>query len=175
MPYVTVVLIHGYPLNGQSWEKRERVLLEHLDLAGVMFGGFSMVTGEVTRYLGRYGSARVAKAVMVGVIPPFLLKTEDNPEGVDGQVFGDIKAAIAEDRYAYFENFLDNFYNTDKLAPARISNLGKPVSAAPAGTVTSSASIRARGRYRAPLPCQPQRLRTACGWRTVPRLDCTSR
>jgi non-heme chloroperoxidase len=153
------VLIHGYPLNGHSWERQERALLqagyrviaydrrgfgqssqptvgydydtfaadlntllEHLNLTGVVLGGFSMGTGEVTRYLSRYGSTRVAKAAMFGVIPPFLLKTDDNPEGVHGQVFDDIKTAIVADRYAYFQDFLDNFYNTDKLAPARISD-----------------------------------------------------
>ena len=153
-----VVLIHGYPLDGHSWERQARVLLqagyrvitydrrgfgrssqpaigydydtfaadlnallEHLDLDGIVLGGFSMGTGEVTRYLGRYGSGRVAKAAMFGVIPPFLLKTPDNPEGVDGQVFEDIKAQIVKDRYVYFKQFFDNFYNTDKLAPERIS------------------------------------------------------
>ena len=152
-----VVLIHGYPLDGHSWERQHRVLLaagyrvitydrrgfgrssqptvgydydtfaadlntllEHLDLTDVVLVGFSMGSGEVTRYLGRYGSARVRKAVLMGAIPPFLLKTDDNPEGVDGAVFWGIKAAIAADRYAYFKDFLDNFYNTDKLAPARI-------------------------------------------------------
>ena len=87
----------------------------------MVLGGFSMGTGEVTRYLGRYGSERVAKAVMFGAIPPFLLKTSDNPDGVDKQVFDDIKAAVVKDRYAYFEDFLNNFYNVDKLAPQRIS------------------------------------------------------
>jgi non-heme chloroperoxidase len=153
-----VVLIHGYPLDGNSWERQERALLaagyrcvsydrrgfgrssqptvgydydtfaadlnallEHLDLTDVILAGFSMGTGEVTRYLGRYGSARVSKAALFGVIPPFLLKTDDNPEGVPGQVFADIKAAIVKDRYAYFKNFLDNFYNVDVLAPDRIS------------------------------------------------------
>src|SRR6201997_3165753 len=152
-----VVLIHGYPLSGTSWERQERellaqghrvitydrrgfgrssqptvgydydtfaadlsALLEHLDLRDVVLCGFSMGTGEVTRYLGTYGSARVSKAALFGVIPPFLLKTEDNPEGVDRQVFEDIKAAIVNDRYAYFKNFLDNFYNVDVLAPERI-------------------------------------------------------
>jgi non-heme chloroperoxidase len=75
----------------------------------------------VTRYLGRYGSARASKAALLGAIPPFLLKTDDNPEGVDRSVFEDIKAAIVKDRYAYFKDFLDNFYNVDKLAPDRIS------------------------------------------------------
>ncbi len=154
-----VVLIHGYPLNGHSWERQERVLLqagyrviaydrrgfgqssqptigydydtfaadlntllEHLDLTDVVLCGFSMGTGEVTRYLGSYGSARVRKAAMFGVIPPFLLKTGDNPEGVDPKVFEDIKAAIVADRYAYFQDFLDNFYNVDKLGGTRISD-----------------------------------------------------
>ena len=96
-------------------------LLEHLELEDVVLVGFSMGTGEVTRYLGKYGSARVRKAVLFGAIPPFLLKTDDNPEGVDGQVFKGIQAAIVKDRYAYFKDFLDNFYNVDKLAPDRIS------------------------------------------------------
>jgi non-heme chloroperoxidase len=154
-----VVLIHGYPLNGNSWERQERellangyrvisydrrgfggssqptvgydydtfaadlnALLEHLDLADIVLAGFSMGTGEVARYLGNYGSGRVRKAALFGAIPPFLLKTIDNPEGVDGQVFDDIKSAVIKDRYAYFKDFLDNFYNVDVLAPERISN-----------------------------------------------------
>jgi non-heme chloroperoxidase len=153
-----VVLIHGYPLNGASWEKQERVLLqagyrvisydrrgfgkssqptvgydydtfaadlnallEHLDITDVVLVGFSMGTGEVTRYLGTYGSTRVAKAVLMGTIPPFLLKTSDNPEGVDGAVFDEIKAAVVKDRPAYFKDFLDNFYNVDVLGGTRIS------------------------------------------------------
>jgi non-heme chloroperoxidase len=154
-----VVLIHGYPLDADSWERQERALLGagyrvirydrrgfgrsskptigydydtfaadlntllgRLDLRDVVLAGFSMGTGEVTRYLGRYGSARVAKAVLLGAIPPFLPKRDDNPEGVDGQVFEDIKAAITADRYAYLKDFLDNFYNVDVLAPERISD-----------------------------------------------------
>jgi non-heme chloroperoxidase len=153
-----VVLIHGYPLNGASWEKQERVLLqagyrvisydrrgfgkssqptvgydydtfaadlsallEHLDISDVVLVGFSMGTGEVTRYLGTYGSTRVAKAVLMGTIPPFLLKTSENPEGVDGAVFDEINAAVVKDRPAYFKDFLDNFYNVDVLGGTRIS------------------------------------------------------
>jgi non-heme chloroperoxidase len=152
-----IVLIHGYPLNGNSWERQERVLLDagyrcisydrrgfgsssqptvgydydtfaadlkalldHLALDDVVLAGFSMGTGEVTRYLGKYGSGRVSKAALFGVIPPFLLQTDDNPRGVPGKVFEDIKAAIAADRYAYFDGFFTNFYNTDVLAPERI-------------------------------------------------------
>jgi non-heme chloroperoxidase len=153
-----VVLIHGYPLDGTSWERQQRALLaggyrvitydrrgfgrsshptvgydydtfaadlnallEHLDLRNIVLVGFSMGTGEVTRYLSTYGSARVRKAALLGAIPPFLLKTDDNPDGVDGQVYKEIKAAIAADRYAWFKDFLDNFYNTDVLGPSRIS------------------------------------------------------
>ena len=90
-------------------------------LDDVMLAGFSMGTGEVTRYLGTYWSQGVSKAVMFGVVPPFLLKTDDNPVGLDGALFEGFKAAIAADRYAYFKDFFDNFYNTDKLAPERIS------------------------------------------------------
>ncbi len=154
-----VVLIHGYPLDGHSWEKQERVLLdagyrvitydrrgfgqssmpvigydydtfaadlnkllEHLNLRDVVLVGFSMGTGEVTRYLGKYGSGRVSKAVLMGAIPPFLLKTADNPDGVDMSVFDGIKEAVVADRPAYMKDFLDNFYNVDKLRPARISD-----------------------------------------------------
>ena len=153
-----VVLIHGYPLNGASWEKQERVLLpagyrvitydrrgfgkssqptvgydydtfaadlnallEHLDLDNVALVGFSMGSGEVVRYLSTYGSTRVAKAVLMGTIPPFVLKTADNPEGVDGSVFDDIKAAVLADRPGFFKGFLDNFNNVDVLGGTRIS------------------------------------------------------
>jgi non-heme chloroperoxidase len=156
-----VVLIHGYPLNGASWEKQERVLLqgdhrvitydrrgfgkssqptvgydydtfaadlsallEQLDLTDVVLVGFSMGTGEVVRYLSTYGSARVAKAVLMGTIPPFVLKTSDNPEGVGGSVFDDIKAAVIADRPAFFKSFLDNFNNVDVLGGTRISEQG---------------------------------------------------
>jgi non-heme chloroperoxidase len=153
-----VVLIHGYPLNGSSWEQQERALLpagyrvirydrrgfgrssqptvgyeydtfaadlntliEALDLRDAILIGFSMGTGEVTRYLSRYGSGRVVKAVLIGAIPPFLLKRDDNPEGVDGQVFEDMKAMILKDRYEHLKQFLDNFYNVDVLGGDRVS------------------------------------------------------
>jgi non-heme chloroperoxidase len=155
-----IVLVHGYPLNGNSWERQERALLaaghrcisydrrgfgrssqpttgfdydtfasdlkallDQLALAeDVVLAGFSMGTGEVTRYLGTYGSAGVSKAALLGVIPPFLLQTDDNPKGVPGSVFDGIKQAIVADRYAYFDDFFANFYNTDVLAPDRIGD-----------------------------------------------------
>jgi non-heme chloroperoxidase len=160
-----VVLIHGYPLDGHSWERQTpmllaegyrviaydrrgfgqssqpwtgydydtfaadlNALLEHLDLRDAVLVGFSMGTGEVARYLGTYGSARISKVAMLGVVAPFLLKTDDNPEGVDGAVFEGIKAAITADRYAYLEDFFNNFYNVDKLGGTRISEQAKQAS-----------------------------------------------
>jgi non-heme chloroperoxidase len=155
-----VVLIHGYPLNGNSWENQERellkegwrvisydrrgfgessqptvgydydtfaadlkALLDHLALEeDVALVGFSMGTGEVTRYLGKYGSAGISKVAMLGVIPPFLLKTDDNEKGVPGEVFDGIKETVLKDRYLWFEEFFKNFYNTDELAPERIGD-----------------------------------------------------
>jgi non-heme chloroperoxidase len=98
------------------------VLMDHLDLSNVALVGFSMGTGEVVRYLATYGSERVRKAALLGAIPPFLLKTDDNPEGVDDKVFADMEAAIVADRFAYFESFLNNFYNVDVLGGTRISD-----------------------------------------------------
>jgi non-heme chloroperoxidase len=153
-----VVLIHGFPLSGRSWEKQITALLAAgyrvvtydrrgfgessqpsvgydydrfaadldtlmttLDLRDVVLVGFSMGTGEVTRYLANFGSERVSKAVMLGVVPPFLLQTEDNPEGVDGSVFDGIIDSIEEDRLAYLTGFFDAFYNLDELFGVRIS------------------------------------------------------
>ena len=155
-----IVLIHGYPLDGNSWERQEwallangyrcisydrrgfgrssqpttgydydtfaadlKALLDHLALdQEVVLAGFSMGTGEVTRYLGTYGSAGVSKAALFGAIPPFLLQTDDNPKGVPGGVFDGIKQAVLADRYAWFDSFFANFYNTDVLAPDRIGD-----------------------------------------------------
>jgi non-heme chloroperoxidase len=80
-----------------------------------------MGTGEVTRYLATFGSERVSKAVMLGVVPPFLLQTADNPDGVDGSVFDGIIDAIEADRLAYLTDFFDAFYNLDELLGSRIS------------------------------------------------------
>jgi non-heme chloroperoxidase len=70
----------------------------------------------------------VSKAIMFGVIPPYILKADDNPEGVDGSIFEGIKAAILKDRYAYFDDFLNNFYNVDKLGGTRISEQARQAS-----------------------------------------------
>ena len=99
------------------------VLIDHLDLGRPSTWSDSpMGTGEVIRYLGSRGSARVRKAVLLGALPPFLLKTDHNPQGVDGQVFDRIKAALAADRFAYLETFLNDSYNADVLGGTRISD-----------------------------------------------------
>lgn len=153
-----VVLIHGYPLSGASWEKQTGALLAaghrvitydrrgfgkssqpttgynydtfaedlhklvtQLALRDFALAGFSMGGGEVARYLGKYSSKGVSKAVFISAVPPFLLKTADNPEGVDGAVFDGIQKALAADRYAFFTEFFKNFYNTDLLLGKRVS------------------------------------------------------
>ena len=176
-----VVLIHGYPLSGDSWERQERVLLEAgnrvitydrrgfgrssqpsagydydtfasdldavlstLDLSDVVLVGFSMGTGEVARYLRRYGSGRIAKAIFLASLEPFLLKTDDNPAGVDQSVFdGSITAAKA-DRFAWFTRFYNDFYNLDENLGTRISEeavRGSWSVAAGSGAVASWAVI----------------------------------
>jgi len=154
-----VVLIHGFPLDGHSWEKQSaalleagyrvitydrrgfgqssqvtegydydtfaadlNVVLETLDLTDVVLVGFSMGTGEVGRYLGTYGSKRVAKAAFLASLEPFLLKTEDNPAGAaPREFFEGIVADVKADRYAYFTEFYKGFYNLDENLGTRIS------------------------------------------------------
>jgi non-heme chloroperoxidase len=96
-------------------------LITHLRLDQFTLVGFSMGGGEIARYFGKYGSNGVRKAVIIGGVPPFLLKTDDNPEGVDGSVFEGIKKAVARDRYAFFTEFFKNFFNTDVLLGKRVS------------------------------------------------------
>lgn len=153
-----VVLIHGWPLSGASWEKQVPALvsagyrvitydrrgfgsssrtasgydadtfaqdlnrvMEELDLHDAVLVGFSMGGVEVARYLGRHGSSRVSGAVFMAAVTPFLLKTPDNPSGVDGSVFEGIRQALAADRPAFISAFLSNFYNADVLKGKRIS------------------------------------------------------
>jgi pimeloyl-ACP methyl ester carboxylesterase len=154
-----VVLIHGWPLSGRSWEKQTPALLEagyrvvtydrrgfgesskpaggydydtlaadlhallrHLDLRDAALVGFSMGGGEVARYVGTHGTDRVAKAVLVAAIPPCLLKTADNPDGVHAPVFDGIKAGLAADRPAFLAGFFKSFYNVDVLGGTRVSD-----------------------------------------------------
>jgi len=107
--------------------------------------GFSMGGGEVARYLGKYGSKGVTNAVFLAGVPPFLLKTPDNPEGVDGSVFEGIQKAVAADRYAFFAGFFKDFYNTDLLLGKRVSQ----------ETVQSSWNVAAGASPTASLACVP--------------------
>jgi non-heme chloroperoxidase len=77
--------------------------------------------GEVARYLGKFGSKGVHKAVIISGIPPFLLKTPENSEGIDKGVFEGIEKAVTADRYAFFTEFFKNFYNTDLLLNKRVT------------------------------------------------------
>src|SRR5246127_5115455 len=177
-----VVLIHGYPLSGASWEKQLPALLSaghrvvtydrrgfgkssqptdgynydtfaedlhkivtHLKLRKFTLVGFSMGGGEVARYVGKYGSKDVSKAVIISGVPPFLLKTADNPEGVDASVFDGIQKAVAADRYTFFTEFFKNFYNTDLLLGKRVSEQ----------VVQASWNIAAGSSAPASLACVP--------------------
>jgi non-heme chloroperoxidase len=153
-----VVLLHGFPLNGQSWERQEAALLQAgyrviaydrrgfgqsskpttgydcdtfahdldavldaLGLQDAILVGFSMGTGEVARYLGRYGSSKVAKVAFLAPLQPFLLQTDGNAGGVPQSVFDEIVAAATGDRYAFLTQFFQNFYNLDENLGTRIS------------------------------------------------------
>jgi pimeloyl-ACP methyl ester carboxylesterase len=96
-------------------------LLSELKLHDFILAGFSMGGGEVARYLGKYGSKGVSKAVIISGVPPYLIKAADNPEGVDASVFAGIEKAVATDRYAFFTSFFQNFYNTDVFLGKRVS------------------------------------------------------
>lgn len=88
-------------------------LLSALDLNGVALVGFSMGGGEVARYIGRHGTGRLAKAALLGAIPPFLLQTDDNPHGAPRAVFDGMVAGLKADRISFLDGFFPNFYNSD--------------------------------------------------------------
>jgi pimeloyl-ACP methyl ester carboxylesterase len=116
-------------------------LIAALDLRDATLVGFSMGGGEVARYIGTHGTERVSKAVFMAAVPPFLLKTPDNPRGVDLSVFDGIKQGISVDRAAFLAQFLANFYNVDVLRGSKISdeivraNWNIAVGASPIGTL----------------------------------------
>ncbi|MFJ5035210.1 alpha/beta fold hydrolase [Streptomyces sp. NPDC088560] len=154
-----VVLIHGFPLDGHSWEKQSAALLEAgyrvitydrrgfgqssqptagydydtfaadlntvletLDLRDAVLVGFSMGTGEAARYLGTYGSSRIAKVAFLGSLEPCLVKSDDNPQGAaPAEFFQGVSDAVKADRFAYYTSFYQDFYNLDENLGTRIS------------------------------------------------------
>lgn len=153
-----VVLVHGYPLDGHSWELQTRELLAAgyrvitydrrgfgasskvgsgydydtfakdldtvlttLDLQDVVLVGFSMGTGELARYVRNHGHGRVAKLAFLASLEPFLVQRDDNPEGVPQAVFDGIVDAARGDRYAWFTQFYQDFYNLEENLGTRIS------------------------------------------------------
>jgi pimeloyl-ACP methyl ester carboxylesterase len=116
-------------------------LMEKLDLRDATLVGHSMGTGEVTRYLSRYGSARVANGVLVSPIPPFLLQTDDNPDGLPGSLFDGFAQAAKADMPAWMKGFLDNFYNIDKLGGTLVSDQAYQTSWNLASTASATAAV----------------------------------
>ena len=121
-----------------------------------MLVGHSMGTGEVTRYLGSYGSARVAKGVLVSPIPPFLLQAGDNPDGVPQSLFDGFAQAARADTPAWMKGFLDNFYNIDTLRGTLVSDQAYQASWNLAVTASATAAVACIGTwatdFRADLP-----------------------
>ena len=174
-----VVLIHGWPLNGDMWSDQAVHLAEHgcrvvtydrrgfgrssqpwngydydtlasdlnalmegLDLTGATLVGFSMGGGEVARYLSRYGAGRVAKAVLVSAVTPYMLKTSDNPDGVDQAVFDQILEGLTKDRPHFLAGFGKDFFG--------VTLLDHKVSAE---TLQWSLQMAMMGSLRATLEC----------------------
>jgi len=172
-----VVLIHGYPLDGNSWERQSRELiaagyrvitydrrgfgqsskvgagydydtfaadldtvLNTLDLRDVILVGFSMGTGELARYVKNHGHERVAKLAFLASLEPFLVAADDNPTGVPQSVFDGIEEAARSDRFAWFTNFYQDFYNLDENLGTRISQEAVTASW---NTATGSAPVAA--------------------------------
>jgi non-heme chloroperoxidase len=129
----------GY--NYDTFAEDLQKVVSHLELHDFALVGFSMGGGEVARYIGKYGSKDVSKAVIIGGVPPYLLKTPDNPGGVDASIFEGIQKAVATDRYAFFTEFFKNFFNTDVLLGKRISEQAVQASWNVAASASATASL----------------------------------
>lgn len=177
-----VVLIHGFPLSGASWEKQTAallrsgyrvitydrrgfgrsaqptagydydtfaadldVLMDTLNLTGATLVGFSMGGGEVARYIGAYGTSRVAKAALLGAITPCLARSDDNPDGVPQEMIDGLVSSIHDDRFGFLRGFFENFYNADDLRGTRISD----------GALDASFSVAAGASGYATAACPP--------------------
>ncbi|MFI7104221.1 alpha/beta fold hydrolase [Streptomyces sp. NPDC050161] len=213
-----VVLIHGYPLDGNSWEGQVPALLaaghrvitydrrgfgkssqpatgydydtfaadlntvmETLDLRDAVLVGFSMGTGEVARYLSAYGSGRVAKAVFLASLEPYLAITDDNPDGAAPlSFFEGVSEAVKKDRYAFFTGFYTDFFNLDENLGTRVSEEAVRNAwnvAAGAGPIASAAApLTWPTDFRADIPRidVPALIVHGTGDRTLP-VDATGR
>lgn len=189
-----VVLIHGFPLDGESWFKQQSALLDagyrviaydrrgfgqsskpgsgfdydtfaadlhalidDLDLTDAVLVGFSMGTGEIARYLSRYGADRIARVAFLGSLEPYLLVTDDNPDGAAPQDFFDgIRADVLKDRYAFAASFFDGFYNLGDTLGSRISQEAVDASIATArlagNTAIAAAPLTWPTDFRADIP-----------------------
>ncbi|MCB5905885.1 alpha/beta fold hydrolase [Streptomyces pinistramenti] len=213
-----VVLIHGYPLDGNSWEGQVPALLaaghrvitydrrgfgkssqpatgydydtfaadlntvmETLDLRDAVLVGFSMGTGEVARYLSAYGSGRVAKAVFLASLEPYLAITDDNPDGAAPlSFFEGVSEAVKKDRYAFFTGFYTDFFSLDENLGTRVSEEAVRNAwnvAAGAGPIASAAApLTWPTDFRADIPRidVPALIVHGTGDRTLP-VDATGR
>ena len=109
----------GYDYDTMSNDTHE--LVKALDLQGATLVGFSMGGGEVARYFGRFGADRVSKAMLISAVTPYMLKTDDNPDGVGQDVLDGLMEGVKEDRIAFLDGFGKNFVNWDKLGGDRVS------------------------------------------------------
>jgi non-heme chloroperoxidase len=112
----------GHGRSGQPWNGNDMdtyaddlsELIEALDLKDAILVGHSTGGGEVTRYIGRHGTSRVAKVVLLGAITPFLLKTDSNPGGVPIEVFDGLRAGVTSDRSQFYKDLSAAFYGADR-------------------------------------------------------------
>ncbi len=178
-----MVLIHGWPLSGRSWEAQVPPLVEagyrvitydrrgfgessqpwegydydtfaadlaglltHLDVTGAALVGFSMGGGEVVRYLGTYGTERIAKAVLASAVPPYLYKSDDNPDGgLDDATIEAFQQGITADRPAFLDGFATQFFSAGKKLKVREAQrqfaLSLALPASPKGTLDCVAAF----------------------------------
>jgi non-heme chloroperoxidase len=139
----------GFGASSQPWTGYDygtlaadlNVLLEHLDLTDATLVGFSMGGGEVVRYLATYGSARISRAVLIAAVPPYLYRSDDNPEGgLDDATIGGFEAAVRTDRLAFLDEFITAFFTAGSRSdlvsePLRRYHVAMAAAASPKGTL----------------------------------------
>jgi len=140
------------PATGYDWDTFAAdlaTLIDKLGLERVTLVGHSMGTGEVTRYLGTYGSAKVDRAVLIGPIPPYLSQAPDNPDGVPANLFDGFRQQAAADTPAWMKGFLDNFYNIDQFGGNRVSDEAYRASFNVATSMSAIAAYACVGTWQA--------------------------